>query len=387
MIDIILTSHLQSEVCKINLTHNLDGLILPIKEETKFWLTQAIPDESTSPIKVTAHETMLHVIAGVTSRIFVGLPRSREKKWLATAVNYTLDVFRVSTALRTYPPFLRSFVAPWLDSTNRLRVHVKTAKDCFGSIFAQRLALPDGEREANDMFQWMVDSASGADRNPEVLVRKMLFLTLAAIHTSTMSVTHALLDLCTYPEYVEPLRGEIHEIVGTHGWTLASINKLKLLDSFLKESQRVNHPGLLSFNRRVMKSLQLSDGTEIPSGSFICMATNSIAHDPENYPNPNQFDGFRFYKKRLSSQMDANLHQFASTGPNSLAFGHGKFACPGRFFAAAQIKVIIATILFQYDISFPDGQSARPENIFSGESIGPDRSQSVVFKRRSRIEC
>lgn len=29
-----------------------------------------------------------------------------------------------------------------------------------------------------------------------------------------------------------------------------------------------------------------------------------------------------------------------TTSPNHLAFGHGKHACPGRFFAATEIKII-----------------------------------------------
>lgn len=91
----------------------------------------------------------------------------------------------------------------------------------------------------------MVDSIStSVDRDPEVLVRKMLFLTLAAIHTSTMSVTNALLDLCAHLEYQKPLQEEIRRFVGTQEWTLGAVYDLVLLDSFIKESQRINHPGL-----------------------------------------------------------------------------------------------------------------------------------------------
>ncbi|RYP10386.1 hypothetical protein DL764_000720 [Monosporascus ibericus] len=341
----------------------VSSLIPQIHEETEFWLARAIPDGSISTVAVGAYETILRTIAGVTSRVFVGLPRCRDEKWLDTAVNYTMDVFRLSSELRPYPPFLRRFVAPWLASTKRLQEHVRVASDCFGSIFAQRLAEPDGEgKRANDMFQWMADSAKGADRSTDVLIRKMLFLTLAAIHTSTMSTTHALFDLCAHPEYMEPLRREIGETVEANGWSLAAINELKLLDSFVKESQRLNHPGL--------------------PGTFISMPTNAIARDPDNYPDPEQFDAFRFYKQRQSSESEVNRHQFVSTGRKNLAFGHGKFACPGRFYAAAQIKMVIAYILVKYDVSFPGQQTVRPANNFFGESISPDRRQTVVFKSR-----
>ncbi|KAI0099187.1 cytochrome P450 [Nemania sp. FL0031] len=381
-LDIILTSHLQNDVCKAQLTQNLTFLIGPINEEVGFWLNQMIPDNE-ARVELLGHQTILRVIAGVTSRVLIGLPISRDIEWLDVAMGYTLDVFQVSTALRPYPPILRSFVAPWLESTRRLKGHIQTANKCLANVFADRMRKGNGVEKPLDMIQWMVDSAQGGDRKPEVLVLKLLFLTLAAVHTSTMSATHALFDLCAMPEYIHPLRDEVRDVVEKHGWTLAAVNQMKLLDSFMKESQRINHPGLLSFNRKVVQRLKLSDGTMLPANAFITMATNSIARDPEIYNNPDSFDGARFYKKRQVG--DPNRHQFVSTGPDSLPFGHGKFACPGRFFAAAQIKILLANILLRYDVSYPEGQVTRPANVFSGEGIGPDRGQRIVFSARKDV--
>lgn len=131
-----------------------------------------------------------------------------------------------------------------------------------------------------------------------------------------------------------------------------------------------------------MQDLRLSDGTLIPAKSFITMATSSVARDPTIYSNPDKFDGFRFYKKRMASPGEANRHQFVSTGPESLAFGYGTFACPGRFFAAALAKLVIGELLLRFDMSFPDGQTKRPKNVIQGESISPDRSQFITLSPR-----
>lgn len=131
-----------------------------------------------------------------------------------------------------------------------------------------------------------------------------------------------------------------------------------------------------------MSPLHLSDGTVIPANSFITMATNSIARDEQYYPNPDEFQGFRFHDKRVSSEKERSRHQFVTTGVDSLPFGHGKFACPGRFFAATQVKMVLATILINYDVEFPGDRKARPLNIFSGEGIGPDRAQKITFTPR-----
>ncbi|KAI0425479.1 cytochrome P450 [Xylaria sp. FL1042] len=380
-IDIVLTSTLQSDVCRTHLTQNLRSLIPVMREESVHWLTQTI-SKAQFGIHRPALEAMLQVTAGVSSRILVGLPTSRNAEWLETCIGYTLDVFHVSTALRPYPDFIRPFIAPWLQCTKRLNRRLRTANKYIIPIVLDRLENESLSNRHCDLIQWMLEISHRQDRNPEILTKKIMFLTLAAIHTSTMSITHVLFDLCSMPHYIEDLRQEIIESTSAHGWTLSAMNELKLLDSFMKESQRINHPGLLSFNRKVLKPLQLSDGKTIPAGSFISMPTDSVAHDPSIYPNPQQFDGYRFYRKRQESPKHFHQHQFSSIGPDSLAFGYGKYACPGRFFASAQIKLVIATLLTTYDINFPDGQTERPLNSYLGESIGPNRTQVVVFTPR-----
>lgn len=150
------------------------------------------------------------------------------------------------------------------------------------------------------------------------------------------------------------------------------------------------HAITVSFNRKVMRPLLLSEGTFLPKGTIISLPTAAIANDPAKYPDPTTFAGWRFYERyksaltpkstECSSRNEANgQYQYVSTSPDSLPFGHGKLACPGRFYAAAQIKVILASILLEYNVHFPEGQSMRPENIHFGEGITPDRTQKILL--------
>ena len=141
----------------------------------------------------------------------------------------------------------------------------------------------------------------------------------------------------------------------------------------------------VTFNRQVSKSIRLSDGARLPAGAFITMPSDSVARDPDIYDDPEQFDAFRFYEKRMLSKANANRYQFATTGPESLALGQGKTACPGRFFATAQIKVVLANILLNYDISFPAGQTTRPKNLRQGGLVRPDPKQGLVFAPRQKL--
>lgn len=48
-----------------------------------------------------------------------------------------------------------------------------------------------------------------------------------------------MLDIVMHPEVVQPLREEIIAVVGAEGWQKTALYKLRLMDSFLKESQRM----------------------------------------------------------------------------------------------------------------------------------------------------
>lgn len=53
-------------------------------------------------------------------------------------------------------------------------------------------------------------------------------------------MTHAMYDLCAHPEYLEPLRQEVTDVLADEGWHKTRLSRLHKLDSLLKESQRFN---------------------------------------------------------------------------------------------------------------------------------------------------
>jgi hypothetical protein len=73
-----------------------------------------------------------------------------------------------------------------------------------------------------------------------------------------MAVWHVMFDLACRPEYIQPLRDEIDKVIAEDGQDVdeegflklkkTSMAKLRKLDSFLKESQRLSPPGLSRFH-------------------------------------------------------------------------------------------------------------------------------------------
>lgn len=144
------------------------------------------------------------------------------------------------------------------------------------------------------------------------------------------------------------------------------------------------HSSLASFIRKVMKPIDLSDGTHLPAGTNLLAPMAGVAVDDRYYPNPEVFDGLRFYNLRQQSTDEAanGRYQFTSIGDTNMNFGLGKHACPGRFFAGSEIKMILAHLLLNYDIKMKDGERRPAPNMFM-MTKSPSMTAEILFKRRA----
>ena len=46
-------------------------------------------------------------------------------------------------------------------------------------------------------------------------------------------------NLAAHPQYIQPLRDEVEAVIAEDGWSKLSLQKMRKLDSFLKESMRL----------------------------------------------------------------------------------------------------------------------------------------------------
>lgn len=54
---------------------------------------------------------------------------------------------------------------------------------------------------------------------------------------------------------------------------------------------------------------------------------------------------------------------------------------PGRFFAANELKAMMAYLIMNYDVKLED-EGMRPENVFTTLSIAPNPAARVMFRKR-----
>ncbi|KAF7513027.1 hypothetical protein GJ744_011293 [Endocarpon pusillum] len=96
-----------------------------------------------------------------------------------------------------------------------------------------------------------------------------------------MTTAHSLYDMIARPEYLEPLREEIKQVMEEDGgWQKTTISKMRKMDSFVKEAQRMSPASALGFHRIVQnKPVTLSDGIVLPPSMHLCGASEQILKD------------------------------------------------------------------------------------------------------------
>ncbi|KAI9927419.1 hypothetical protein ASPWEDRAFT_175021 [Aspergillus wentii DTO 134E9] len=367
---------------KTDLTRNITASLAALQDETAFAFPDTFgPCEEWSPIQL--YPKLLRIIALLSGRVFVGRPLCRDEEWIHSSVNFTVDCFAAREEVGKYHWILRPIVARFIPRVQAISRHLANARRLLKPILQERLEAmqkPDYV-PPQDMIQFMMKNSGTRASDLTYQAFAQMSLSLAAIHTTSMNLTHLIYDLCAHPEYLEPLREELDAVMKQDGGILvkSSMPKLRLMDSFLKESQRLSPPGAVSLERLTTSDLHLSDGLAIPKGTSIAFCANGLNMDESIIANPEAFDGFRWSRLREQAGNE-NRHQFVTTGTQSINFGHGTHACPGRFFASNEIKVAFAYIIQHYNLAFRDGES-RPKNIYHGTSVIPDPTGVIMFQK------
>ncbi|KAI1325882.1 cytochrome P450 monooxygenase [Xylariaceae sp. FL0255] len=371
-------STLHPRVVKAQLNQNLPDVMPGIQDEIRNAFNDSFPDCS-DWTEVHVVDRITQIVARVSSRMFGGPTLSENKGWVQSSIDFALDGFIGAQKLKKVPIAFRSIAAYFTPEIKKIAGHYRSAEKAAIPLINERRR--NGDR-APDLLYWMDEQAQGPETDPKFLASILLKVSFAAIHTSAAAPSQLIFDLCEHPEYIQPLREEYEKVLDSEG-RISKQGYLQLpkLDSIMKESQRFNPLLLVTFERIITKDTTLSNGFTIPANTTIGVPTHAVTMDPKIYPNPDEFDGFRFAKMRKQDPSMEGKGQYVASNPNSMAFGYGRHACPGRFFAAQEIKSIMVYLLDNYDMKFKEGQSRPPSLQFETQFL-PDHSATVLFRRR-----
>lgn len=336
----------------------------------------------------------------------------RNTAYLDSAIGYAQSVVPIATILRPLPDAIRPMVAKVVALPTKYYVR-KTAQYLKPEVKSRLAEIErrsnDPEKKAqetepNDLLQWLIKYAQErlppSELSPHIIAGRLLAINFAAIHTSTFAITNLIFDLVSSDpslDYMRQLREEAAATLAEDNgvWTKRGLGRMHKIDSAIRESLRIRSFLSTGLIRTVTtpNGLTTPDGVYCPYGSNVGIAALGIHNDNTIYPEAAQFQPFRYVNAREAVATNAETgkldtedmikkanYALVSTSADYQSFGHGRHACPGRFFAANELKLLLAYMVLNYDIEV---LAKRPEGRWVGQVILPDMTATIKVKRRN----
>ncbi|KAF8467566.1 cytochrome P450 [Russula ochroleuca] len=374
-----------NDVIRSKLTRNIAVTFKEVRDELVMAMDDFIPMSGDEWVKVPILETIRRVICRTTNRIFVGVPLCRDYDYQTLNLTFAVNLLKFGMIISLFPKPLRPIVSRILSNLpSQIQQEIEFIRPMVEERFAKMEEYGDDwDDKPNDVLMWLMSEAKGVERSVEGLARRLLLVNFAAVHSASLTLTQVLYRLLANPEYIEPLREEVDAVITEEGWTKAGIDKMHKIDSFLRESLRLDGFLLLAAPRLALRPFTFSNGMTVPAGTIVSIPASAIHTDERIYPNPDEFDGFRF-AKLCESEGDTTASRYQSVSPSSehLVFGLGRHVCPGRFLAVNEIKALFAHIIATYDIKFEGGKGVPREFCIRGMRI-PGKA-NVMFRTRQK---
>ncbi|KAH4001641.1 hypothetical protein HBI56_065490 [Parastagonospora nodorum] len=311
-------------------------------------------------------------VAQTNAIAFFGEELANDRDFMIAAEDFIDKTVYIAEAARLLPGFVGTAVVKFLES------HFSSQHIIFNALepVAQR-RIDEQELarqgqivpEHKDCIQYIMEQTM--DSKPSQceitgpwaagrIVHELMALWFGAVHTMAMATTFAIRDVCMHPEYLQALRAEI-ESPAYLKWE-ATGTGMPLLDSFLKESARLNPLDNVSTRRKALKPFTMSNGTRVETGEWLATPLAAMLKDSANWSEPNEFHGFRHVAPAHLASLEENGFKSPEPGKACLitdvskwqTWGTGRMACPGRFYAVAGIKQIFSLVITKYDVSISD---------------------------------
>ncbi|EMD58419.1 hypothetical protein COCSADRAFT_42857, partial [Bipolaris sorokiniana ND90Pr] len=307
--------------------------------------------------------TTFRLASILSSRPFLGRELSREPKWFAAMTDYVQSLSSCVGSLRPVPAIIRFFFEsriPRIKNLVKTRDHMEDMMMPIIQDHLNRYIATGRESKSRrtatisddggELLDWMIPEYPNP--NAKKLARDEITIILESVMNISSGLSHLMYNIAKYSEYQDPLREEYQEVMKTtNGLSKAALFNMKKMDSFMKETHRLSPPSLMAIMRKVIdpRGMQLSVGPRIPCGTLCAVSADRVNMSPDFYPEPNKFDGYRFYRMR-QERGEEFRHQLVSTSDSEINFSIGGRACPGRIFFSALEKVVLCHLLTQYDV-------------------------------------
>ncbi|KXN91525.1 hypothetical protein AN958_12767, partial [Leucoagaricus sp. SymC.cos] len=311
-----------------------------------------VPVELVHSVHEAMAESMLLLIIGAVCQ---------DKELVAAAIEVANDIATVTGIFQNIGYWSRTFPTTWRVFT-WIRMMIFTIPWTFRKIACSvwkdlKRARQTGNTNHIDpdcVVHWLVKDNGHIPSFTECIwiVCFTLGIIFASVHQTSAVIVWVFYELAVKREYLPALRKELSSILETDPdtgkpvLTYASLRNAEQLDSFIREVMRMKGDTIVVV-RLTTKDVPLGRYV-IPKGSLITPLATLSNENVEYWGE----DAIKFIGDRWVGTDKTAASISASYWP----FGLGRFACPGRFLAIAEIKLMVLTLISRVDIFMEGGK-------------------------------
>lgn len=311
-----------------------------------------------SVIQTISIEIILNVVFGIH-----GGDRFQQLKQLIS--EFMDSLVRPAISSLIFFPTLRKDLgprSPW-GYFNRLQQRIS---ELLYAEIRDRRAQYDPAR--TDILTLMLSARdeAGEGMSDAELHDELVTLLIAGHETTATAISWALYWTHQSPTALETLRKELSELGPAPDPT--SLFKLPYLTAVCNESLRIYPVAILTVPREVKTPVELM-GYQLEPGTRLYGCIYLTHHREDLYPQSKQFKPERFLARQYSP------YEF-------IPFGGGARRCLGEALAIFEMKLVVATVLANYELALVNRQPVKPQR--RGVTVAPAGGVEMVLQKKRR---
>ena len=319
---------------------------------------------------IVARPPMQKLTLSVILQAVFGLREGARLSQLQRQMSTMLDSFAypISSSFLFFPSLQRDW-GSWSPWGRFVRLREQVRQLIYAEIRARRGYLekpgvkPD---EKTDILTLLLQARdeNGKAMSDEELHDELVTLLLAGHETTASAMVWMLYWIHYLPEVQSRLRAELAEL-GPHPDPMASA-QLPYLTAVCQETLRIYHITPTTFVRVLREPMTIA-GYSFAAETALMPATYIIHQRPDIYPEPKQFRPERFLERQFAP------HEY-------LPFGGGHRRCLGSALAMMELKLSVATLLPEFELTLPRPRPLQP--VRRGLTMAPPASMRLRVKSK-----
>jgi hypothetical protein len=183
-------------------------------------------------------DSVWKIFGRIMSRTFINdKDFYRNPEWVNASSEYVELSALAGYELRAFPKWAKRWVAPFLPNCRKLQSLYKHINKLLEPLKEKLDQQPPGE-DSKDPLSFLYQKTGG---RLDELASMLIALCLVSYDGGGELFTHVLHSVFTDSQLVNDLRAEIVTVIGKEGFNKNTLQNLVLMDSVLKEAQRM-HP-------------------------------------------------------------------------------------------------------------------------------------------------